>query len=469
MPKSCLVGIDIGTSRVKALVFDLDGRELSDGHVETPWRITSSGAEAEPDELYKAVLDAVRLALRATPEGTVAGVGVTGMAEAVALLGKRGEAVAPTIAWFDERGEEERTELERDVGDARFAALTGLPVSRLATIVKLRWMLRHFPDAPSARCMLSVPEYIAYRLGGERAAEPSLASRTGLFDVNSESWSAELLEWVGLPDDVFPDAVAAGSVLGRVVDRSSELERLRGAAIALGGHDHLCAAVGSGVISQKEVLNSCGTAEAYVRSVAPLDGNDLIAAVANGVCVGRHVLPNRQAILGGRPFGLVLAPVYDLLGWSDVSGIDAASSERTRDEAADMANGESAGEGAHGRLGVALSFSFDVVTGRSSFTGIGPGVSAKRARAVAIEEVLRRSFKLYEAVAGIGGPVERVVMTGGWARSEPLATRKAERFPAACWVTVREPGARGAALFAGHAAGLLSGPEGFPAAPLELS
>jgi sugar (pentulose or hexulose) kinase len=467
MPEGCLVGIDVGSTRVKALVVDLDGRELSDGRVETPWRITSSGAEAEPDDLYEAALAATRSALGAAPEGRVVGVGVTGMAEAVALLGRRGEAVVPTIAWYDERGEQEQAELERQVGAARFTALTGLPVSRLATIVKLRWMLRHLPDAATARCALSVPEYIAHRLGGERSAELSLASRTGLFDVNRARWATELLEWAGLPDGLFPVALPAGSLLGAVVDPPSGLERLRGATIAVGGHDHLCAAVGAGVVTPREVLNSCGTAEAYVRSVVPLDPAGLIAAVATGVSVGRHVVPGHQAILGGRPFGLVLGPVYDLLGWNGVPGTEAASAARAGGPGVGTPPAGTSGVGAGERLDVALSFTFDELTGRSLFSGIGPGVSAAQAKALAIEEVLRRSFNLYGAVERLGGPVERVVMTGGWARVEPLGRRKTERFPGACFVSVREPGARGAALSAGCAAGLLPGPEGFPAPPLE--
>jgi hypothetical protein len=114
-----------------------------------------------------------------------------------------------------------------------------------------------------------------------------------------------------------------------------------------------------------------------------------------------------------------------------------------------------------------LAFEFDEATGHSSFSGIGPGVSAAQAKALAVEEMLRRSFRLYAAVERLGGPVDRVVMTGGWIRTAQLQKRKMARFPGACLVAVREPGARGAALFAGCAAGLLPGPDAFPAPPLE--
>ncbi len=453
MREGCLVGIDVGSTRVKALVVDLDGRELSHGHDETPWRITSSGAEAAPEDIFEAALAATRSALGGMGDRRVVGVGVTGMAEALALLDGRGWAVAPAVAWYDGRGEQERQELERQFGADRFTALTGLPVSTTASLVKLRWILRHVPGATAARCALSIPEYVAHRLGGVRVAEWSLASRTGLFDVGRARWAAELLAWAELPEGLFPEALPAGSLLGTVVEPPAGLVPLGGAAIALGGQDHQCAAVGAGVISPREVLNSCGTAEAYVRSVAPLGPAELVAAVATGVGVGCHVVPGYQAILAGRPFGLVLGPVYDLLGRDGPPGTPLA--------------GEAAGGAPARRPGAELSFSFDEATGRSRFAGIGPGVSATEAKQVAADEVLRRSFNMYAAVERLGDPVERVVITGGWARVAGLDRRKAARFPGACFAAVREPGTRGAALSAGIAAGLFSGPGAFPAPPLD--
>ncbi len=466
MGEGCLLGIDVGSTRVKALVVDLAGQELSVGHAETPWRFTSSGAEAAPEDLYAATLAATATGLAAAPAGPVAGVGVTGMAEALALLGAKGEAVAPAVAWYDARGTQEQAELEDQFGAARFTGLTGLPTSTTTSIVKLHWILRHVPGAAAARCALSVPEYVAHRLGGMRAAEWSLASRTGLFDVGRANWSTELLEWAALPEGLFPEALPAGSLLGRVADPPAGLERLTGAAIALGGHDHICASLGAGVVTPREILNSCGTAEAFVRSVVPLGPAELVAAVATGVGVGCHVIPGYQAILAGRPYGLVLGPVYDLLGWDDAA--EAGASGPVGDAPGfDLAIAGTTGSRTHRRPGMTLAFEFDEATGHSSFTGIGPGVSAAQAKALAVEEMLRRSFRLYAAVERLGGPVDRVVMTGGWIRTAQLQRRKMARFPGACLVAVREPGARGAALFAGCAAGLLPGPDAFPAPPLE--
>lgn len=454
MTDGLLLGLDLGSTRVKALVCDRGGASLATGWVPTPWRVTATGAEADPDELYRAVLTATRQALELAPDGAVLGVGVTGMAEAVAVLGGDSAAVAPAIAWYDGRGAAEAAELAGEVGPERFSELTGLAVSVLPTLVKLRWLRRHAAGVARASSVLSLPEYVAWRLGGERSAERSLASRTGLFDVRALLWVPELVDWTGLRASAFPPARPAGSPLGVVREAPAGLERLRGAVIALGGHDHLCAAVGAGVVRPDAVLNSCGTAEAFVRSVAPLEPAAMAAAVRAGIGVGCHVLPGHQAILAGRPLGLVLGPIYELLGWQ---------TEPTPPDGPTVPGQPPPGTApAAGPASAGLTFSFDETTGRSCLSGIGPGVSPARVKGLAIDEVLRGSFALFEAVAALGEAVSRVVLTGGWAAVEPIGRRKAAVFPGAAFCGVTEPAARGAALMAAWAAGIFAAPEEFP-------
>lgn len=447
MPRELLVGIDVGSTRVKAHVFDLHGRELAGMHVATPWTRTATGAEADPADIYEAALGVTLSALALTPHARVVGIGVTGMAEAVALLGSASDAVAPTIAWYDSRGDVEG--LRREIGPGRFMGTTGLPLSTKPTIMKLHWMRYRDLSLELAVCALSLPEYVAYRLGGEPVAELSLASRTGLFDVCERRWNEHLLEWAGVREGLFPELRVAGTPLGTVKSSPGEIGQLRGAIIAVGGHDHLCAAVGAGVLVPTEMLDDCGTAEAYVRATATLVRCQVIAAAANGLCVSCHVIPDHQAVLGSGPLGLVLGPVFDLLGREDQLEAVATAAECATSSQADDT----------------LSFSFDDRTGRSCLAGIGPGSTPGRARALAIEEVLRGSLALYETVAHIGGPVESVTMTGGWAQVEPLLQRKCERFPGVS-VAVTETGARGAALIAGRAAGVFPRLEDLPAPEL---
>jgi sugar (pentulose or hexulose) kinase len=107
----------------------------------------------------------------------------------------------------------------------------------MCTLVKYRWMRDHWPDTARGVRWLNVAEWIVQGLGGEPAAELSLASRTGFYDLHERRQWADALAWADAPDGLAPDAVPAGTPMGATSD---------GAVLAVGGHDHLAAAVGAG-------------------------------------------------------------------------------------------------------------------------------------------------------------------------------------------------------------------------------
>ncbi len=171
------MGVDVGTTMTKAAVVTADGEEVAWGSVPTPWHPVPTGAEIGPLEILDAVARAVSTALELAPAGPVVGLGVTSMAETMALLDINGEPVAPAIAWHDTRGEEETADLVRVFGEQTFSGRTGLAPSHICTLVKLAWRSRH--QGSSAACALSVADWVVHALGGERVSEASLASRTG--------------------------------------------------------------------------------------------------------------------------------------------------------------------------------------------------------------------------------------------------------------------------------------------------
>src|SRR5918996_458305 len=149
MTAELLLGLDLGTTHAKAAVVTVDGRERALGSAPTPWRTL-----------------ATRAALAAAPEGRVIGVGVTSMAETGALLDREGEPVTPMIAWHDTRGDEQAGELARAVGPQWFARRAGLPMSRLCTASKYRWLRAHLPGAKEGVRWLNVAEWLLGGPGG---------------------------------------------------------------------------------------------------------------------------------------------------------------------------------------------------------------------------------------------------------------------------------------------------------------
>jgi sugar (pentulose or hexulose) kinase len=326
----------------------------------------------------------------AAPLGRVAGIGVAGMAETGVLLDAAGRPLAPAIAWHDRRGAAEARAFAAALPG--FSRHTGLAPGPLCTLAKLAGQR----EVRAAR-WLGVPEYVAHRLGAAPAAELSLASRTGLFDVTAAGWWAPALEWLDAPPDLLAPPVAAGTCLGRTGD---------GAALTVAGHDHVAAMVGAGALGADDVLHSAGTSEAYVRtSAAPAPER----AVAAGLSCGRHVLPDRFALIGGGGLGTPLTTAARALG--DVDAVDAATDD-------------------------------------------GAAAQAWRAAAEAVAALGADVVARGDAVAG---PHRRIVAVGGGVRWRAVRAAKERRLGAIEWSPVSEATARGAALIGGLAAGVLAG------------
>jgi sugar (pentulose or hexulose) kinase len=393
-----LLGLDVGTTSTKAAVIDLDGHELAHGRAPMPWTTVPTGAEIEPEALLACAVDAAREALETA--GPVAAVGVSSMAETGILLTSHGHPTgAPAIAWHDSRGKDEAERIARDLEG--FAATTGLPPTELCSLAKLRWLRDNDPAARTGVRWLNVAEWIVKGLGGEETAELSLASRTGWLDLASRTVWRGALDWAGAPDDFLPQPAVAGTPAGEVT--APELPAARGAVLAVGGHDHLSAAVGAGAVGEGDVLDSSGTAEAFIRAIAPLSSPAKVAeTVAQGMSVGWHAVPDRMCLLGAQWSGQMLSEVVERLG-GDRAALERSSPREYRD---------------------------------------------------ALDEAGRGGAEILERMAAIAGAHRRLVIAGGWAEGEAAQAAKAKWLGPFEMTSATYAGARGAALTAGRAAGL---------------
>ncbi len=428
-----LLGLDVGTTSCKAAVVTHGGREVAHGRARVPWRRVPSGAEIDPGLLFDAALTAAREALAAAPEGRIGAVGVASFAETGVLLDAHGEPVAPSIAWHDARGAAQAERLADELGAERFAERTGLPPRPLFSLVKYRWLRdEHEEDVARGVRWLSVGEWIVHRLGGEeRIAELSLASRTGWLDLHARAWWDEALAWAGAPPGMLGEPVTAATPAGRVGDA---LERARGAVLAVGGHDHLSAAVGAGATGEGDVLVSWGTAHAFIRASAPLRPERVRSAVADGITVGWHAVEGHQYLLGAMRSGAALQRVLDALGV-----------ERVQLERAALDVPPAAG-------GIELHGLDD---DESALTGIREGASPALVWRAALESTGRGARAILDRMTRQAGPQRRIVMAGGWADGPAAqAVMRAHLGPFEQSEAVYM-GARGAALTAGRAAGLV--------------
>src|SRR5262249_41215259 len=158
-------------------------------------------------------------------------------------------AVYPAIAWFDLRTVEQADWLKREIGSEYVFVRTGLPIQPIFGLNKLLWLKQNEPIlfGRIAR-WLNIADYINFRLCGVQATELSLASRVMALDVKQGRWSEELLCRVGVSADILGELVPGAQQLGCVTAESAAITGLQPETkVVSGGHDHPCAAVGSGV------------------------------------------------------------------------------------------------------------------------------------------------------------------------------------------------------------------------------
>jgi sugar (pentulose or hexulose) kinase len=442
-----LLGIDVGTSACKAAVLDRDGVERAHGQAATPWQRIPTGAEVDCEALFEAAVAASRAALAGAPDGRVRAVGVTSMAETGALLDGRGRPLAPAIAWHDARGQDEAGRIADELGADRFVETTGVPASPLCSLAKLRWLAEHRPATRSAARWLNVAEWVVRRLGGRDVAELSLASRTGLLDLPARAPFADALAWAGLPDDLLGELAPAGTAAGMA--NAPELPRCEGAVLTVAGHDHLVAGAGVGVVAPGDVLDSCGTAEALVRVVAPpLGGDQVRRSVAGGVTVGWHLAEGRQALLGSLWSGLALQEVLDELG------VDESSRAKLSADAL--------------AVDTAPALELELHSLDRPALHLPPEVAPERIWRGAIDAVRAEVEAVLAHIDAVAGARRRVVVAGGWARDEAVRASKAS-LGAVDAPPVVEAGARGAALLGGVAAGIYESVDALPPLPIPVA
>lgn len=442
-----LVGLDVGTTASKAVAFTPEGRPVGAGRAAMRWVHTASGAEMDARAVLSSAAGALKRALAEAPDEPVAAVGVTSIAESGVLLNRAGTPVAPVIAWHDARDTAEVAALAATFGEEGFARHTGLPLCGQWSLAKHRWLTGNHPAAKQAVRRLNVAEWVVRGLGGEEAAEQSLASRTGWLELSTRRWWADALEWSGARQSLMPELVTAGTSLGRV-SADACVPRAAGAILTVAGHDHQAAAVGAAACAPGDVLDSCGTAEALVRTVpAHLDPSSVLTLARGGITTGWHVLSGRWCLLGATQGGLTLQRVLGVLGRTtqDLPDLD-------RDALVSDADTISIG----GTDGAPLSISGIV-------SGSGPG-DVWRA---ALEAVTAQAGRVHAAMSAVAGRHQRLVAVGGWCHSQALLEVKRRHLGPLQRVLVAEAGARGAALLAGLAAGVYAGTEEFPAPPAE--
>lgn len=260
------IGIDFGTTNIKAALFAEDGTQRKLKRVPTPLRSDPAGSYYDPGEISR-ILRELLAAMEELPQGIV----VTGMAEAGLLMNRQTKkSLSPILPWFDERTVPYAQRMTPELSRNRFRK-TGLRNSFKYGIYKYLWCLDHCKTAAEETLWLSAVDYLVFLLTGEFVTDPTFAARTYAYDLTAGDFDVPWLKEQGLCRDNFPRIVDSGGFAGSCI-----LPGWEQVPVHIGGHDHVCAAYGMRFADERAVCNSCGTAETYIGTmpVRPLTQQD---------------------------------------------------------------------------------------------------------------------------------------------------------------------------------------------------
>ena len=322
--QAAVLGIDLGTSGVKALVAGTDGAALGRGAAGYPVRAPSSGrAESAPEDWWLATRAAVRAALAEADRVTVTAVAVAGQMHGVVLVDDRGAPLRPAILWLDQRAAAEAASYA-DLPREYTAVLGNRPSPGMAGPL-LCWLMTHEPcTVRAAWWALQPKDWLRLRLTGQAATDPTDASGTLLFDLARNAWADPLVEKLGVPREKLPPVRDSAGLAGPLLPGpAADLGLRQGIPVAVGAADTAAALFAAGLRADEAMLNlgSGGQWVVLEDKFRPVDTTNLYRAVGGGY----YRLAPVQNV------GVTLDWVRDLLGatWEEL--YDTASRPRRPD------------------------------------------------------------------------------------------------------------------------------------------
>jgi xylulokinase len=281
------LGIDIGTSSVKAVLIGQDGAIVTQASDPlTVSRPAPGFSEQDPQAWWQATVTAVRC-LPAAQRSAVRAVGLSGQMHGATLLDEKDRPLRPAILWNDGRSARECVDLEHREPNAR--AITGNIMMPGFTAPKLLWVARHEPEIfARTACVLLPKDFVRLKLTGEKVSDMSDASGTGWLNVGQREWSDAMLVASGLTRAHMPRLVEGTSASGTITAAAAEELQLPRVVVAGGAGDNAASAVGLGVVLPGQAFLSLGTSGVLFVVTDRFRPNPDRAAHA--FC---HCLPNR--------------------------------------------------------------------------------------------------------------------------------------------------------------------------------
>jgi xylulokinase len=447
-----LLGIDLGTSRVKVLLVDEGGEILGNGEQGYPFLTPQPGwVEQDPEQWWLATAAAVRQALIGIEDkNNIVGIGLSGQMHGTVLLDEGNNLLGPAVIWPDQRSSNQVEEITQLVGRERLVEITGSAAATGFQAVTLRWFQQvENKTYTRVRKVMLPKDFLRWQMTGIQSSEPSDATGSLLLNGKTRNWSDEILAELDMDPLLLPRIQSSLSLAGELTgDAAQEIGLPVGVPVMAGAADTACSLLGAGITSAQNLLLTIGTG-------------------------GQLVLPAYEFVVDkfGRmhTFCSALEPGPQQAGWYQMSAtLSAGQSLRwLRDDIMKIGvNYEQLTSWAEGAsIGAGGLIFWPYLLGERSplmdpqARGMFIGLTTRHGKGELVRSIMEgvtySLFNAFQVMVAAGSRPKRIILAGGGARSQLWSQMVADVFGLPVQkLRVGEQSALGAALLAGAGIGL---------------
>lgn len=292
-----LLGLDIGTTGCKGVLFSEDGKLITKAYREYPLISDKRGElEVNPNEVWEKTKSVIMEI--SSKEKDISAISVSSMGEAVTPVAADGKFLYNSIITFDNRTALYVDWWKERINPSEIFNICGQSLLPIFTLNKVLWIRDHKNEIyKKADKFLCYEDFIIFLLSGESFIDYSLASRTMGFNIHTKKWSEKLLGIAEIPEDVLAVPERSGKVVGKIKKKLAEkLNLKKDVKIVTGGHDQVCAALGAGIIEKGVGMYATGTVECITLSL----GNNPVLTdemMKNNLCCYDHTVVGKYCTL----------------------------------------------------------------------------------------------------------------------------------------------------------------------------
>ncbi|WP_057914451.1 gluconokinase [Peribacillus muralis] len=414
---SYMLGVDIGTTSTKAVLFTKKGDVIGQANIGYPlYTPDMTTAEQDPEEIFQAVLKAVSTITKQHADKKPSFLSFSSAMHSVIAMDENGQPLTPCITWADNRSEAWAHKIKAELNGHEVYKRTGTPIHPMSPLSKITWIVNDRPEiAAHVKKYIGIKEYIFKRLFDQYVVDHSLASSMGMMNLKSLDWDEEALGIAGITSGQLSELVPTTKIFNNCnEDIAKQLGIDPKTAFVIGASDGVLSNLGVNAIRKGEIAVTIGTSGA-IRTIIDEPKTDEKGRI---FC---YALTEKHWVIGGpvNNGGMVLRWIRDEFASSEVEtanrlGIDPYEvltkiAERVRPGADGLIfHPYLAGERAP-------LWNPDV---RGSFFGLTLSHKKEHMIRAALEGVIYNLYTVFLALTEcMDGPVTRIQATGGFARS----------------------------------------------------